>query len=61
MDVVYYSGNRIYFRPKEFDDEPMLCSWINHPQIWLTMGHRVRLNGCRERESIQRLGKSMDS
>ena len=61
MDVVYYSGDRIYFRPIELDDEPMLRRWINHPQIWSTLGHRSPMNGCREREWIQTLGKSGDS
>ena len=31
MPVVYYEGDRIYFRPIEQTDEPLLRKWINDP------------------------------
>jgi RimJ/RimL family protein N-acetyltransferase len=50
-------GERIYFRPIELDDEPLLRTWINDPHTWSTLGHRPPVNACREREWIESLGK----
>ena len=58
MNVVYYEGDRIYFRPIELEDEAMLRQWINDPRVWCTLSHRHPLNAVREREWIENLGKS---
>lgn len=56
--VVYYEGQRIYFRPLELEDEPLLRRWINNPANWRTLLHRPPLNAAREREWIESQGKS---
>ena len=56
--VVYYMGQRIYFRPFELADEPMLRRWINDPRIWSTLHHRGPMNASRETEWIESQGKS---
>jgi len=56
--VVFYEGDRIYFRPIETGDEPQLRKWINDPANWRTLHRRGPLNACREREWIESLGES---
>lgn len=56
--VVYYLGQRIYFRPIEPDDEPRLRRWINDPRVWRYLLHRPPINALREREYIEGLGKT---
>lgn len=56
--VVFYLGERIYFRPIELEDEPLLRRWINDPRIWRYTLHRPPINAGREREWIESLGKS---
>lgn len=58
MPVVrYYEGERIYFRPIELSDEPMLRRWINDPANWSTLGRFLPMNELREREWIEKLYK----
>lgn len=57
MSVVYYEGERIYFRPIEPGDEPLCRRWINDPRVWRTLSHRTPVNECREREWIEGHGK----
>lgn len=57
MAVVYYEGDRIYFRPIELPDEPLIRRWINDPRVWHTLSHRTPANECREREWIESHGK----
>ncbi|MHB1156617.1 MAG: GNAT family N-acetyltransferase [Phycisphaerales bacterium] len=57
MSVIYYEGERIYFRPVEPEDEPLLRRWINDPRVWSTLGHRLPINAVREREFIDNCGK----
>lgn len=56
--VVYYLGERIYFRPLELADEPLLRRWINDPRVWRYLLHRGPINEQREREYLESLGKS---
>lgn len=56
--VVYYMGQRIYFRPLELSDEPTLRRFINDPRVWATLRFHGPLNACREAEYIQSLGKN---
>ena len=56
--VVFYDGDRIYFRPIETEDEPQLRKWINDPANWRTLHRRGPLNACREQEWIESLGAS---
>ena len=58
MEVAYYRGDKVYFRPIELDDEPSLRRWINEPDNWTYLCHRPPLNACREREWIEQQGKS---
>lgn len=56
--VVFYEGQRIYFRPLEVEDEPLLKRFVNDPANWRFLRHSPPLNGAREREWIESLGKS---
>ena len=56
--VVFYDGDRIYFRPVEPEDEPQMRRWINDPANWRGLGTRGPLNACREREWIEQQSKS---
>jgi RimJ/RimL family protein N-acetyltransferase len=57
-NVVYYEGDRVYFRPLEIEDEPLLKRWVNDPCNWRTLMFRPPLNAQREREYIEGQGKS---
>lgn len=57
MNSMFFDGKRIYFRPLELEDEPILRRWINHPQNWVTLLRCTPQNGVREREWIENLGK----
>lgn len=56
--VVYYTGDRIYFRPIELEDEPLLQRWVNDPDNWRMLNHRGPLSSMAEREWIQSLVKN---
>lgn len=56
--VVYYLGERIYFRPLELSDEPLLRRWINDPRIWRNLLHRRPTTEQLEREYLEGLGKN---
>src|SRR5262245_26057615 len=56
--VVFYMGERIYFRPLEVSDEPLLRRWVNDPRNWRTLCHRGPINGCREKEWLESQGKT---
>jgi len=57
MNVKFYEGDRIYFRPLELDDEPKLRSWINNPLNWITLARAMPINAHREREWLEKLYK----
>lgn len=54
--VVYYAGERIYLRPIELEDEPILRRWVNDPVARRYLVHRPPVNALREREWIESLG-----
>ena len=56
--VIYYMGRRIYFRPLEPEDEPLLRRWVNDPRVWRYLVHRPPMNAPRERAYIETLGQS---
>lgn len=56
--VVYVEGERIYFRPLESDDIPLVQRWINDPAVRRTLLHRPPLNQHREREWIESQGRN---
>lgn len=56
--IVYYEGERIYFRPIEPTDEACLCRWINDPRVWRTLGTFLPKNSVVEKEWIESLYKS---
>ncbi len=58
MPVVYYEGERIYFRPLEPGDEFALRTWVNDPRVWSTLNFRPPINELREREWLDGHGKS---
>ena len=60
MNVVYYEGECIYFRPIEMDDGPLLQQWINDPRNWSTLGHRGPINGRYEQQWIERVHSGGD-
>lgn len=55
--IVYYEGERIYFRPVELEDEPLLRRWINEPRNWRGLVFRPPVNARHEREWIESVGK----
>jgi RimJ/RimL family protein N-acetyltransferase len=57
MNIRYYEGDRIYFRPIELEDEPVLRQWRNDPDIWATLLYTQPVNALREREWIEKLYK----
>ena len=57
-NVVYYEGERIYFRPIELADEAQFRQWINDPRVWRGLMHRPPMNACQEREFIESQGAS---
>jgi RimJ/RimL family protein N-acetyltransferase len=58
MVIRYYEGERVYFRPLEPSDEPLLREWINDPANWRTLDHLLPVNELREREVIEKRYKS---
>ncbi len=58
--IEYYPGRRIYLRPIELDDEPLLRRWINDPDNSKTLDRFLPVNELREREFIEGLYKSPD-
>ncbi|MCH7812555.1 MAG: GNAT family N-acetyltransferase, partial [Planctomycetes bacterium] len=56
----YYDGDRIYLRPVELADEPLLRRWFNDPENWRTLQRFGPINEQREREFIEELYKSPD-
>jgi RimJ/RimL family protein N-acetyltransferase len=57
IPVVFYEGRRIYFRPLELADEPVLRRFINDPANWRTLLHRPPVNAARESEWIESQGR----
>ena len=55
MAVNCYDGERIYLRPLETGDEPLLREWLNDPRNWRTLARARPLNELREREYIEKL------
>jgi RimJ/RimL family protein N-acetyltransferase len=55
--VVFYEGERIYFRPIEPEDEGLLRQWVNDPRNWRFLTHRPPTNSPRELDWIQSLGQ----
>lgn len=51
--VIYYEGERIYFRPIEVEDAPLLRRWVNDPRVWSTTGFRPPMNEHDERKWIE--------
>lgn len=56
--VIYYEGERIYFRPVEPSDEACLRRWINDPRVWRTLGSILPKNSVVEKSWIESLYKS---
>lgn len=57
MCIRYYDGERIYLRPLELTDEPLLRRWVNDPDNWKTLGRYLPVNEPQEREFIEGLYK----
>jgi RimJ/RimL family protein N-acetyltransferase len=57
MNIRFYEGDRIYFRPIELEDEPALRRWRNDPAIWATLQSAQPMNAIREKEWIEKLYK----
>ncbi|HOA72351.1 MAG TPA: GNAT family protein [Phycisphaerae bacterium] len=56
--IMFYEGQRIYLRPLELEDELLLRKFVNDPANWRFLRNVQPLNGVREREWIESLGKS---
>jgi RimJ/RimL family protein N-acetyltransferase len=55
--VVYYQGERIYFRPIELEDEATLQRWINDPQVRAHLVHRGPVSAIHQREWIESVSR----
>ena len=55
--VVYYAGTRIYFRPLELADEPLLRRWINDPRVWKYLLHRGPVSEQRDARVARSAGQ----
>lgn len=55
MAVKFYDGERIYLRPLEMGDEPLLREWRNDPRNWRTLARARPMNELREREYIEKM------
>ena len=51
--VIYYEGDRIYFRPIELEDVPTLERWVNDPRVWSTLNMRGPMNALMERQWVE--------
>ncbi|HUU82615.1 MAG TPA: GNAT family protein [Phycisphaerae bacterium] len=60
MCIRYYQGERLYLRPVELADEPLLRRWVNDPANWKTLGRFLPVSEQREREFIEGLYKSAE-
>jgi len=60
MSIRYYEGQRLFLRPIEPEDEPLLRRWINDPECWRTLGRFRPVNRPREREYIEGLYRQPD-
>jgi RimJ/RimL family protein N-acetyltransferase len=58
MNVKYYHGERIYFRPLELSDGDRLVVWLNDERNWSTLGRSNPINRLRERDYLENLYKS---
>ena len=60
MCIQYYQGKRIFLRPLEMSDEPLLRRWLNDPENWKTLNRFLPVSEHREREFLEGLYKSCD-
>ena len=51
--VIYYEGERIYFRPIEVEDAPALQRWENDPRIWSSTSLRPPQSVHHERQWVE--------
>ena len=61
MAVVFYEGERIYFRPVEMADEAVIRVWLNDPANWRTLDQGFPLNEVRERKYIENLYETREN
>lgn len=57
MANAFRMGRRIYFRPIELEDAPLLARWINDPEVHQGLMLLHPKNLVREREWVEGLGK----
>jgi RimJ/RimL family protein N-acetyltransferase len=53
MSIHYYRGERVYFRPLEAEDEPLLRRWYNDPDNWRTLGRFLPMNEEAEKAYLE--------
>lgn len=58
MKVSFYEGDRIYFRPLEIEDEPLLRLWFNDPRNWRTLLRNRPITAVQEKKFLEKLGES---
>lgn len=54
MSVIYYDGDRVALTTIEPQEEPLLRTWINDPEIWSTLGMRRPINEPQEKVHIEK-------
>lgn len=58
MKVQFYQGDRIYFRPLELEDEPVVRVWVNDPRNWRTLLRNRPVNCVEEKKWLEKVCSS---
>jgi RimJ/RimL family protein N-acetyltransferase len=51
-------GSKIYLRPIEMDDIPLMCEWVNHPDVTRTLRIWRPMSSLNEREFVEHVSRS---
>lgn len=58
MHNAFLTGQRVYFRPVERTDAPLLAGWINNPQVWRTIRQYLPKSLAQEEAFLERTWES---
>src|SRR5262245_34963216 len=51
-------GSKIYLRPIAMDDIPLMCEWVNHPDVTRTLRMWRPMTSLNEREFVDHVSRS---
>jgi RimJ/RimL family protein N-acetyltransferase len=60
MERPYRIGRRVYLRPVEMEDVPMMCRWMNHPEVTRTLRVWRPMSVANEREWVEHVSRSQN-